>query len=66
MRSVGYAQALQVVRGELSQEEAIRLTAHATRRYAKRQLTWFRKEAGAQFLSPPYRELEASLAPSTG
>lgn len=57
MRSVGYKEALAVVRGQLSLEEAIRLTARDTRHYAKRQLTWFRKEPEARFLAPPYAEL---------
>lgn len=54
MRSVGYVQAKAVVDGTLSVEEAIQQTAQETRRYAKRQLTWFRKEAGASFVEPPY------------
>ncbi|NOJ96990.1 tRNA (adenosine(37)-N6)-dimethylallyltransferase MiaA [Corallococcus coralloides] len=54
MRSVGYVQARAVVEGRMTREEAITGTAQETRRYAKRQLTWFRKEPGAVFLSPPY------------
>ena len=40
--SLGYAQCLQHLDGRLSLDEAIEATAKATRRYAKRQLTWFR------------------------
>jgi tRNA dimethylallyltransferase len=47
MRSVGYAQALQVLDGKMTLDEAIEDTAQKTRNYAKRQLTWFRKERGA-------------------
>lgn len=54
MKSVGYSQALAHVEGRLSLEEAITQAARETRRYAKRQLTWFRREAGARFISPPY------------
>ena len=54
MQSVGYAQALQVVDGALAEGRAIELAAQATRHYAKRQLTWFRKERGAVFVQPPY------------
>jgi tRNA dimethylallyltransferase len=57
MKSVGYAQALDVVEGRMSVEEAIADTAQKTRHYAKRQWTWFRKERGARFISPPYAEL---------
>jgi len=57
MRSVGYVQSRAVVEGRMTVEEAIHDTAQETRRYAKRQLTWFRKEPGAVFVSPPYESL---------
>ena len=41
-RSLGYAQCLQCLDGACSLEEAIESTIRETRRYAKRQLTWFR------------------------
>ncbi|MCC6589615.1 MAG: tRNA (adenosine(37)-N6)-dimethylallyltransferase MiaA [Bryobacterales bacterium] len=42
--SLGYAQALRVVKGEWTVDEAIAATQLETRRYAKRQWTWFRRE----------------------
>ena len=42
--SVGYKEALAVVEGRLTVEEAIQLTQLRTRHYAKRQMTWFRRE----------------------
>jgi tRNA dimethylallyltransferase len=48
--SLGYAQALGVIDGRLSEEEAITETAMMTRRYAKRQWTWFRKEPDAVWI----------------
>jgi tRNA dimethylallyltransferase len=48
--SVGYKQALQAVNGELNLREAIFYAQRATRQYAKRQLTWFRREAGLVWL----------------
>lgn len=54
MGAVGYLQALAVVEGRMTKEEAISDTAQKTRHYAKRQWTWFRKEKGARFLSPPW------------
>jgi tRNA dimethylallyltransferase len=41
---LGYSQALQVVLGELTVKEAVFYAQRDTRRYAKRQMTWFRKE----------------------
>jgi tRNA dimethylallyltransferase len=49
--SLGYKQALQVVEGPLTEEQAIASTQLETRRYAKRQLTWFRKEQGVHWLA---------------
>jgi tRNA dimethylallyltransferase len=40
----GYRQALQVLRGDLDPKDAIVLAKRNTRRYAKRQWTWFRKD----------------------
>jgi tRNA dimethylallyltransferase len=48
--SLGYKEALAVIDGRMSVPEAIERTAIATRQYAKRQLTWFRREADVQWL----------------
>ncbi len=42
--ALGYRQALACSEGELTLEEAIEQTAQGTRNYAKRQLTWFRRQ----------------------
>lgn len=42
-RAIGYAQALAELSGDLSREEAIEQTAALTRRYARRQVGWFRR-----------------------
>ena len=57
MRSVGYAQALRVVRGEWTPQQARAEVVQATRRYAKRQGTWFRKEPGVERAEPPFERL---------
>jgi len=44
--ALGYRQASAVLQGQLSLPEAILQTQVATRRYAKRQMTWFRHETG--------------------
>jgi tRNA dimethylallyltransferase len=48
--SLGYKQALQVLDGRLTREQALQSTQLETRRYAKRQLTWFRKEPDVHWL----------------
>jgi tRNA dimethylallyltransferase len=47
---IGYRELRSVVRGEMTLEIARAAIQQATRRYAKRQLTWFRKEAGVHWL----------------
>jgi len=42
--SLGYRQAVEFLRGDLTREEAVRLVQQAHRNYAKRQMTWFRRE----------------------
>ncbi|KQX08367.1 tRNA dimethylallyltransferase [Leifsonia sp. Root1293] len=42
-RAIGYAQALAQLRGEIDEAEAIDLTQALTRRYARRQVSWFKR-----------------------
>jgi tRNA dimethylallyltransferase len=48
--SLGYRQALDVIAGRCAIEEAIASTQQETRRYAKRQWTWFRRDPQIQWL----------------
>jgi tRNA dimethylallyltransferase len=48
--AVGYPQALAYVRGWCTREELGALLARATRRYARRQATWFRSEPETQWV----------------
>jgi tRNA dimethylallyltransferase len=49
--SHGYRQAIQLLGGELSLKDAVFYTQRNTRRYAKRQMTWFRQERGMEWFS---------------
>jgi tRNA dimethylallyltransferase len=51
LSSLGYKQALQFLRGELDQESALSATQQAHRNYAKRQMTWFRREPDVHWLA---------------
>ncbi|MEM7120901.1 MAG: tRNA (adenosine(37)-N6)-dimethylallyltransferase MiaA [Pseudomonadota bacterium] len=46
MRALGVPPLLAHIRGEMAVDEAVQTAKTATRRYAKRQLTWFRHQAG--------------------
>lgn len=43
-QAIGYAQALAQLDGELTEEQAIEATASLTARYARRQMSWFRRD----------------------
>ncbi len=45
MQSVGYREICRFIKGGLSYDEALLLIKRNTKRYAKRQMTWFRKES---------------------
>src|ERR1700743_3527111 len=49
--SIGYKQALQVLRGDLSGKDALFYATRETRRYAKRQMTWFRQDPALEVFS---------------
>ena len=44
LQTVGYKEFFEYFDGEISKERAIELTKQNSRRYAKRQLTWFRRD----------------------
>jgi tRNA dimethylallyltransferase len=48
--SLGYAEAVAVLRGELTRDQAVAQAQQGHRNYAKRQLTWFRREPGMHWL----------------
>ncbi|AXC11447.1 tRNA dimethylallyltransferase [Acidisarcina polymorpha] len=51
LTSLGYKQALAVIHGDMSNEEAIKSAQQGHRNYAKRQLTWFRREPEVHWLN---------------
>ena len=50
MQAIGYKEFLPVLRGERPLEEAAAEVCQSSRRYAKRQLTWFRRNSGIHWL----------------
>ncbi len=44
MQAIGYKEIAMYLNGEIPFEEAIRLIKRNTKRYSKRQFTWFKKE----------------------
>jgi tRNA dimethylallyltransferase len=62
MRGLGYREMVMHIKGGLTKDEAVRLLKMNTRRYAKRQMTWFRKDAEVRWFSPSDRERISGLA----
>ena len=50
LNSLGYKQAVQMIRGEVGEAEAIAAAQQGHRNYAKRQMTWFRREPDVHWL----------------
>jgi tRNA dimethylallyltransferase len=51
LAALGYKQAVQLIRGEVNHDTAVRAAQQAHRNYAKRQMTWFRREPDVTWLS---------------
>jgi tRNA dimethylallyltransferase len=51
LASLGYRQAVQLIRGEIDEAAALQAAQQAHRNYAKRQMTWFRREAEVKWLA---------------
>ena len=53
LQAIGYKEAVLALRGEISREEAVGIIKRESRRYAKRQLTWFRRNPEIHWLTLP-------------
>lgn len=51
LNSLGYKQTMQFLRGEMSREAMVATVQQAHRNYAKRQMTWFRREPNVHWLN---------------
>jgi len=70
LSTLGYKQAVQVLRGESDSKTAVQAAQQAHRNYAKRQMTWFRREPDVMWLEgfgddPLIQERAAALAVET-
>lgn len=50
MQAIGYKELAQALRGELTMQQAVDAVKQGSRRYAKRQLTWFRRNEATHWL----------------
>lgn len=59
-QAIGYAQALAQLDGDLTEEQAIEATANLTSRYARRQMSWFRRDKRIQWFD--YEDAQTTAA----
>lgn len=52
LQTVGYREFFDCFDGRVTRDEAVELIKRNTRRYAKRQLTWFRRDPGIRWFAP--------------
>ncbi|GFR35562.1 hypothetical protein TCEA9_13740 [Thermobrachium celere] len=62
MQAIGYKEVFDFLEGKLSLEDTIELIKQNTRRYAKRQLTWFRKDKRIYWVDVYNKSLEEILS----
>jgi tRNA dimethylallyltransferase len=66
-QAIGYAQALRQIDGLMTETEAIKETARLTARYARRQVSWFKRDERINWLDyqdPDYRDKAFELVRS--
>lgn len=50
LQAIGYKEMISHLKGEITFDDAVRLIKKRTKAYAKRQLTWFKKEKGIRWI----------------
>ncbi len=67
LRTVGYTELFQCLHGTITMDAAVELIKKNTRHYAKRQLTWFKKDENMQWFSPiDFNQLISHIEKATG
>ncbi len=58
MQALGYKEIVQALDGEISMEDAVDAIKQGSRHYAKRQLTWFRRDERVHWIEAPGKSLD--------
>ena len=59
--AIGYKELISYLQGEITYERAVDLIKQKSRNYAKRQLTWFRRESEANFIDVNFEDIEQTV-----
>ncbi len=58
MQGIGYKETVEYLSGRMSLDETKDLIKQSTRRYAKRQITWFKREKDTEFIEPDIKKVK--------
>lgn len=61
MQAIGYKELISYLQGEITYERAVELIKQKSRNYAKRQLTWFRRESEANFIDMNFDSINETV-----
>jgi len=64
LQTVGYRELFDFLEGKYDIEEAVRLIKRNTRHYARRQITWFKRDAENQWVKPDVSEIKLLIEKS--
>ena len=59
--AIGYKELISYLQGEITYERAVELIKQKSRNYAKRQLTWFRRESEANFIDMNFEDIDKTV-----
>lgn len=59
--AIGYKELISYLQGEITYERAVDLIKQKSRNYAKRQLTWFRRESEANFIDMNFEDIKQTI-----
>ena len=59
--AIGYKELISYLQGEITYERAVELIKQKSRNYAKRQLTWFRRESEANFIDMNFDDVDQTV-----
>lgn len=59
--AIGYKELISYLQGEITYERAVDLIKQKSRNYAKRQLTWFRRESEANFIDMNFEDIDQTV-----
>lgn len=59
--AIGYKELISYLQGEITYERAVELIKQKSRNYAKRQLTWFRRESEANFIDMDFEDINQTV-----